>query len=151
MKSKTGKILTEADFITIMKDIFMTDGIQKEHYTLLKDLFLNFTKTSKGPHRLQVTTLGKLYIARKAEDENILTISMVREVVDPIWRKMVEELCPYQLVISHNTNILESIKEVDDNINFIYTSSLSALDRTVRLLNLSNATTAYLLRVKNVR
>lgn len=108
-------------------------------------------ETEDGPHRLTIKTLANAYITEQAKNDQIHPIELNKTTMTPIWREMVHELCPYQLQIPENFAILESINEVDDNKDFIYASSRSLGNHSMRLLNISHPTLASMLRIKYAR
>jgi hypothetical protein len=118
------------------------------NYEYMKMIFQKYMQIKDGPFRLDVKTLANAYILEQARNDDIQPIKLDKPTMTPIWREMVHELCPYQLQIPEDFKILPSINEVDDNKNFIYTSSRSLSDHSMRLLNVSHPTIVSMLRIK---
>jgi hypothetical protein len=121
----------------------------EKEYEVMKKVFHHWMKENKGPYRLDVETLAHAYIREKAKNDDLPHVSLTKLVMEDVWRKMVYEICPYQMQVSDRINIVESIQEVDDNLNYIYSSSRSLADRKIRLLNVSHPSIAAMLRIKD--
>ena len=122
-----------------------------EEYELMKKLFMNYVKATPGPWRLEIHKLARLYVAERINIPDSINISLTREVMDPIWKKMVFELCPLQMVIpdSKERDIIADIKEIDDNVDYIYAYAKLATDKKTRVLQISNPVIAAMLRIKH--
>lgn len=120
----------------------------EQEYELMKRLFLKFVETTPGPWRIDLLHLARLYVAERINTPSIINISLVRDTMGPIWKRMVFELCPLQMVIA-NVEIPALIKEIDDNVDYIYACAKLATDNKVHVLHISNPVIAAMLRIKN--
>ena len=120
----------------------------EDEYELIKKIFMKYVDTTPGPWRVEIHKMARLYVAERIVTPDIMNIALTREVMEPIWKRMVFELCPLQMVVS-NEDIIASIKEIDDNISYIYAYAKLATDKTTRVLHISNPVIAAMLRIKN--
>jgi hypothetical protein len=134
--------MSEHEFVVRINNIL-------KEYDVMKEVFSLWMKENKGPFLLDVNTLAHAYIREQAKNDNLPPVSLTKLVMEDIWRKMVYEMCPYQMEISDGINIVESIQEVDDNLNYIYSVSRMLADRKIRLLNISHPSIAVMLRIKD--
>lgn len=137
------KAYAEAEPETTSTDMVVSNfKVSEEDYQNLKQLFLQHCEENEGPWELNVRLLTRLLIILK------IPIGKYLSDINPIWMRMVNELCPADLIVPSSFNVVERIKAVDDNPNTIFAIGKGPfLGNTVRILRLSNVAVAVLLRL----
>jgi hypothetical protein len=115
---------------------------EDERYDALRQAFLEYTQDREGPYRISIAQLGLLHRQTKLPDTEDMVLKLM-----PIFRRMVGELCPIQLVIPEAINIVELIETLDVNTNYIYAAGYNLNDMKTRVLCLSSDAIAVMIRL----
>ena len=127
----------------------------EERYHLTRQAFLEHIETAEGPHLITRGTLARLYYTKEYGDipptngrtfrDITAPVSDVIEMFDPIFRKLVIELCPFTL--EYVGDIEERIAEIDDNSDYIYAYCSMLLLPSSQFVRISNETIAVMLKI----
>jgi hypothetical protein len=116
---------------------------ESERYLRLRRCLIALADTI-GPHRITMTLLSEF------NDQWFpplhAHLDMIHKI-DPIFRRLVAEFCPIQLIIPDGFEAEQRIAMVDDNTDYIYAIGVHFGNIKQRVLCLSNVATAVLLRI----
>jgi hypothetical protein len=88
-----------------------------------------------------------MYLKLKCLDDSLI-IELKKEIIEPMWERMVNELCPTYIPILQNLDVLKFIDEIDSNTDFIYTTSYRDISMSERYLYISNPAIAVMIQLR---
>ena len=127
--------------------------LSEECYADTRSKFLAHIAFNKGPHNITLSLVLSVFDMDRWTFDPLNTAYDIRE-------RLIVEFCPFKLEVDDAIRVIDNIKEIDDNTNFIYSLITekrryhynemdwpSNHEKTVRVLCLSNENLSSMLRL----